>query len=65
MGARKMAATFAAGCTVVIKPDGLTPLSLNAMMALAERAGVPRGVLNVVTAMQNTPQLVLRCASLI
>lgn len=57
MGARKMAAAFAAGCTVVIKSDGLTPLSLNAMTVLAERAGVPRGVLNVLTALQNTPQL--------
>lgn len=57
MGARKVAAALAAGCTVVVKSDGLTPLSLNAMAVLAERAGVPRGVLHVVTALQNTPQL--------
>lgn len=44
---------------MVIKSDGLTPLSLNAMTVSAERAGVPRGVLDIVTAMQNTPQLVL------
>lgn len=57
MGGRKISAALAAGCTVVVKSDGLTPLSLNAMAVLAERAGVPRGVLNVVTALQNTPQL--------
>ncbi|KAI9929627.1 hypothetical protein ASPWEDRAFT_740991 [Aspergillus wentii DTO 134E9] len=57
MGARKIAAALAAGCTVVLKSDGLTPFSSNAMAVLAERAGVPKGVFNVVTALENTPQL--------
>ena len=57
MGARKVAAALAAGCTVILKPDGLTPFSSNAMAKLAERAGVPKGVINVVTVLNNTPQL--------
>ncbi|KAL5341926.1 Aldehyde/histidinol dehydrogenase [Aspergillus crustosus] len=57
MGARKIAAALAAGCTIVIKSDGLTPFSTNALVLLAERAGVPKGVINVVTALQNTPAL--------
>ncbi|KAJ0414774.1 Aldehyde/histidinol dehydrogenase [Aspergillus carlsbadensis] len=57
MGARKLAAALAAGCTVVIKSDGLTPFSTNALVHLAERAGFPPGVINVVTALENTPQL--------
>lgn len=57
MGARKVAAALAAGCTVVMKSDGITPFSSNALAVLAERAGVPPGVLNVVTALENTPQL--------
>lgn len=57
MGARKVAAALAAGCTVVLKSDGLTPFSSNAMAVLGERAGIPKGVLNVVTALNNTPQL--------
>jgi succinate-semialdehyde dehydrogenase/glutarate-semialdehyde dehydrogenase len=57
MGARKLAAALAAGCTVVIKSDGLTPFSTNALVHLAERAGIPSGVINVITALENTPQL--------
>ncbi|KAI9147104.1 Glutarate-semialdehyde dehydrogenase [Paramyrothecium foliicola] len=57
MGARKIAAALAAGCTVVLKSDGLTPFSSNVLAVLAERAGVPKGVFNVVTALENTPQL--------
>lgn len=57
MGARKVAAALAAGCTVVLKSDGLTPFASNALAALAERAGVPAGVLNVVTARDTTPAL--------
>jgi succinate-semialdehyde dehydrogenase/glutarate-semialdehyde dehydrogenase len=57
MGARKVAAALAAGCTVVLKSDGLTPLSSNALAVLAERAGVPRGALNVVTLFENMPAL--------
>jgi len=46
---RKIAPALAAGCTVVVKPAPETPLSALALAALAERAGMPPGVLNVVT----------------
>jgi succinate-semialdehyde dehydrogenase / glutarate-semialdehyde dehydrogenase len=48
MIARKAAPALAAGCSIVIKPASETPLSAFAMAELAERAGVPAGVLNVV-----------------
>jgi succinate-semialdehyde dehydrogenase / glutarate-semialdehyde dehydrogenase len=57
MAARKLGAALAAGCTVVLKSDGLTPFSANVLAVLAERAGLPKGVLNVVTSLENTPQL--------
>ena len=47
---RKVAPALAAGCTVVIKPAELTPLSALAVAELAIRAGVPPGVLNMLTA---------------
>ncbi|MCL1960231.1 MAG: NAD-dependent succinate-semialdehyde dehydrogenase [Desulfovibrionaceae bacterium] len=46
---RKVAPALAAGCTVVIKPAELTPLTALAAAELALRAGVPAGVINVVT----------------
>jgi succinate-semialdehyde dehydrogenase / glutarate-semialdehyde dehydrogenase len=46
---RKVAPALAAGCTMVLKPAEQTPLSALALAVLAERAGVPKGVLNVVT----------------
>ena len=46
---RKVGPALAAGCTVVIKPASETPLSALALVALAERAGIPKGVVNVVT----------------
>ncbi|MGF1551221.1 MAG: NAD-dependent succinate-semialdehyde dehydrogenase [Paracoccaceae bacterium] len=46
---RKLAPALAAGCTAVIKPSELTPLSATALAVLAEKAGVPAGVFNVVT----------------
>lgn len=46
---RKVGPALAAGCTVVIKPSELTPFSALAMAVLAERAGIPHGVINVVT----------------
>ena len=49
MIARKVAPALAAGCTMVIKPAEQTPLSALAMAELAHRAGIPRGVLNIVT----------------
>ncbi|MCR9185010.1 MAG: NAD-dependent succinate-semialdehyde dehydrogenase [Halieaceae bacterium] len=48
MIARKAAPALAAGCSIVIKPASETPLSAFAMAVLAERAGVPAGVLNIV-----------------
>jgi succinate-semialdehyde dehydrogenase/glutarate-semialdehyde dehydrogenase len=47
---RKVAPALAAGCTVVLKPAEQTPLSALALAELAERAGIPAGVLNIVTA---------------
>jgi succinate-semialdehyde dehydrogenase / glutarate-semialdehyde dehydrogenase len=46
---RKAAPALAAGCTIIIKPAPETPLSATALAELAHRAGVPKGVLNVVT----------------
>ncbi|WP_199053476.1 NAD-dependent succinate-semialdehyde dehydrogenase [Aquitalea sp. ASV15] len=46
---RKVAPALAAGCTVVLKPAAETPLSALALAALAEQAGLPPGVFNVVT----------------
>jgi succinate-semialdehyde dehydrogenase/glutarate-semialdehyde dehydrogenase len=46
---RKLAPALAAGCTVVLKPAEQTPLSALALCELATRAGIPPGVLNVVT----------------
>ena len=46
---RKCAPALAAGCPVVVKPAGETPLTALALAALAERAGVPAGVFNVIT----------------
>src|SRR5262249_33094695 len=46
---RKAGPAIAAGCTVVLKPASQTPFSALALAELAERAGVPRGVFNVVT----------------
>ncbi|MCL2790080.1 MAG: NAD-dependent succinate-semialdehyde dehydrogenase [Desulfobulbus sp.] len=49
MIARKAAPALAAGCPVVVKPASQTPLSALAMAALADEAGIPPGVFNVVT----------------
>ncbi|MCK9801123.1 NAD-dependent succinate-semialdehyde dehydrogenase [Pseudomonas sp. MAFF 302030] len=46
---RKCAPALAAGCTVLVKPSELTPLSALALAVLAERAGIPAGVFNVLT----------------
>ncbi|HEY7292259.1 MAG TPA: NADP-dependent succinate-semialdehyde dehydrogenase [Vicinamibacterales bacterium] len=46
---RKAGPAIAAGCTVVLKPASQTPFSALALAELAERAGLPKGVLNVVT----------------
>lgn len=46
---RKVAPALAAGCTVVVKPAELTPLSALALGVLANQAGIPSGVLNIIT----------------
>ncbi|WOE32217.1 MULTISPECIES: NAD-dependent succinate-semialdehyde dehydrogenase [unclassified Acinetobacter] len=46
---RKVGPALAAGCTVIIKPASETPLSALALVTLAEQAGIPKGVINVVT----------------
>ncbi len=45
---RKAGAALAAGCTIVVNPASQTPFSATALALLAERAGIPRGVFNVV-----------------
>ena len=52
---RKVSPALAVGCTVVVKPAEDTPLSALALAELAERAGLPKGVLNVVTAKNPVP----------
>ena len=47
MGTRKIAPALAAGCPVIIKPAGETPLTMLALMPLLEEAGVPKGMVNV------------------
>ncbi|APX01099.1 NAD-dependent succinate-semialdehyde dehydrogenase [Arthrobacter sp. QXT-31] len=49
MGARKIAPAIAAGCTMVFKPAELTPLTSLALVEIFREAGLPDGVLNVVT----------------
>lgn len=49
---RKVAPALAAGCTVVIKPGEDTPLSALALAELSRQAGIPDGVINVVTTLQ-------------
>jgi succinate-semialdehyde dehydrogenase/glutarate-semialdehyde dehydrogenase len=49
MATRKIAPALAAGCTVVLKPATLTPITAYALAALMEEAGVPDGVVNILT----------------
>jgi succinate-semialdehyde dehydrogenase/glutarate-semialdehyde dehydrogenase len=49
MGTRKIGPAVAAGCTMVVKPAKQTPLSMFALTAIMEEAGLPSGVLNVLT----------------
>jgi len=49
MGTRKIGPAVAAGCTMVVKPAALTPLSMLALAKILAEAGLPDGVLNVIT----------------
>ncbi|KAJ5736220.1 Aldehyde/histidinol dehydrogenase [Penicillium malachiteum] len=54
---RKLGPALAVGCTAVVKTAGETPFTANALLVLAERAGVPKGVINSVSALENTPEI--------
>ena len=54
---RKIGPALAAGCTVVAKAPGETPLTALALAELAHRAGIPNGVVNIVTALKNTAEV--------
>ncbi|MEF7613727.1 NAD-dependent succinate-semialdehyde dehydrogenase [Aquincola sp. MAHUQ-54] len=60
---RKVAPALAAGCPVVIKPAELTPLSALAVAELAQRAGMPAGVLNVITSSDSAAVGKVLCGS--
>lgn len=51
---RKIGPAIAAGCTVVAKSPGETPFTANALAELSKRAGIPNGVVNIITALKNT-----------
>ena len=53
MGTRKIGPAIAAGCTMVVKPAKQTPLSMYALAQILEEAGLPGGVLNVITAQKS------------
>lgn len=55
MATRKIAPALAAGCTVVLKPATLTPLTAYAIVDVLREAGVPEGVVNVVTTRSTGP----------
>lgn len=54
---RKIGPALAAGCTVVCKAPSETPFTSLALAELAHRAGIPKGVVNIVTANENTPKI--------
>lgn len=54
---RKIGPALAAGCTVVAKSPGETPFTSLALAELAHRAGIPKGVVNVITSLQNTAEV--------
>ncbi|KAF4960896.1 hypothetical protein FSARC_10327 [Fusarium sarcochroum] len=54
---RKIGPALAAGCTIVAKSPGETPLTANALAELSRRAGIPQGVVNIISALQNTAQV--------
>ena len=54
---RKIGPALAAGCTVVCKAPGETPFTSLALAELAQRAGIPKGVVNIITTLGNTPAI--------
>lgn len=56
MGARKTAAALAAGCTIIIKPAALTPLVTHMFVQVLHEAGLPKGVVNLVTTSSSSKQ---------
>src|SRR5215212_4735825 len=54
MGTRKIGPAVAAGCTMIIKPAQQTPLSMLALAEILEEAGLPAGVLNIVTSSKSS-----------
>jgi len=60
---RKVGPALAAGCPVIVKPAGQTPLSALAIAELGQRAGLPAGVLNVITAAKSAEIGKLLCES--
>ena len=54
---RKIGPALAAGCTVVAKSPGETPFTSLALAELAHRAGVPKGVVNIISALKNTAEV--------
>nr|CAG8523367.1 5206_t:CDS:2 [Entrophospora candida] len=54
---RKISAALAAGCTTVIKPAAETPFSALALADLASRAGIPKGVINIITTNENVSEV--------
>ncbi|KAE8381837.1 Aldehyde/histidinol dehydrogenase [Aspergillus bertholletiae] len=57
MIARKLGPALAAGCSTILKPAGEAPFTANALVSLAERAGVSKGVINIVHAADNAPEI--------
>ncbi|MEI9906818.1 MAG: NAD-dependent succinate-semialdehyde dehydrogenase [Actinomycetota bacterium] len=57
MATRKLGPALAAGCTVILKPAGETPLTALAIVDILDRAGVPKGVVNVILPSQVGPSI--------
>ena len=54
---RKIGPALAAGCTVIAKSPGETPFTSLALAELAHRAGIPKGVVNFISSLENTPEV--------
>jgi len=57
MATRKIGPALAAGCTVILKPAGETPLTAIAIVEILERAGVPKGVVNLILPVPSGPAI--------